>query len=275
MSSPARQTRSVTADLTFAVTRPATVVLQVAAAGEAEGRVEELTAVTDGTQVPVSTVSAPVAGRQHVLESPVGRLVVRYRATVPADASAAGPPTTAERIEALRPSRYCPSDRVLGLAGRLFAGIRDPADTVRAICEHVHSSTAYTAGSSGPSTDGVDTLLSGRGVCRDYAHAVATLCRASTIPARVVAVYAPGLSPMDMHAVVEADVDGTWSVWDATRLAPRRSLVRIATGRDAADTAFATVVGGHADLQEMSVGAVTDGDLPTDQGRELARLGQG
>ena len=66
------------------------------------------------------------------------------------------------------------------------------------------------------------------------------------IPARLVAVYAPGLDPMDFHAVVEADVDGTWRVVDATRLAPLPSLVRICSGRDAADTAFLTTLGGVA-----------------------------
>ena len=39
-------------------------------------------------------------------------------------------------------------------------------------------------------------------------------------PARVVSVYAPGLYPMDFHAVAEALVDGQWRVVDATLLAP-------------------------------------------------------
>ena len=58
------------------------------------------------------------------------------------------------------------------------------------------------------------------------------------MPARLAAVYAPGCEPMDFHAVAEAFVDGEWRVVDATCLAPRQSMVRIATGRDAADTAF-------------------------------------
>src|SRR6478736_7634733 len=53
----------------------------------------------------------------------------------------------------------------------------------------------------------VDVLLAGNGVCRDYAHPVVTLLRAVNVPARLVAVYAPGLSPMDFHAVAEAYVD--------------------------------------------------------------------
>ena len=45
--------------------------------------------------------------------------------------------------------------------------------------------------------------------------------------------------------------------------APRATLVRIATGRDAADTAFLTVVSGRADLVDVEVSAVAD-ELPGD-----------
>ena len=87
-------------------------------------------------------------------------------------------------------------------------------------------------------------------MCRDFAHLVIALLRARNVPARLVAVYAPGLQPMDFHAVVEAAIDGEWRVVDATTLAPRQSLVRIATGRDASDTAFLTVQSGRADLRQ-------------------------
>ena len=63
---------------------------------------------------------------------------------------------------------------------------------------------------------------------------------------------------MDFHAVAEAWIDGAWRVVDATTLAPRSTLVRIATGRDAADTAFLTIVSGRADLVEIEVTAVAD-----------------
>jgi transglutaminase-like putative cysteine protease len=88
------------------------------------------------------------------------------------------------------------------------------------------------------------------------------MLRALEIPARLVAVYAPGLSPMDFHAVVETDVDGTWCVVDATRLAPTSTLVRICSGRDAADTAFLSLFGGVARFQTMTVTATVDGRLP-------------
>ena len=119
----------------------------------------------------------------------------------------------------------------------------------------------------------VDTLLLGQGVCRDYAHLVVTLLRAVNVPARLVAVYAPGCDPMDFHAVAEAFVDGTWRVVDATCLAPRQTMVRIATGRDAADTAFLDNHKGAITLYGCTVTAVVDGELPQDSVHDPVSLG--
>jgi len=60
---------------------------------------------------------------------------------------------------------------------------------------------------------------------------------------------------------------------DATLLAPRASLVRIATGRDAADTAFLSTYGGAAELLEIEVMAVTDGPLPAEDVTALVTIG--
>ena len=72
----------------------------------------------------------------------------------------------------------------------------------------------------------------------------------------------PGLYPMDFYAVAEAFVEGQWRVVDATLLAPRQTLVRIATGRDAADTAFLDNHKGAITLNAIAVTAVVDGNLP-------------
>ena len=44
---------------------------------------------------------------------------------------------------------------------------------------------------------------------------------------------------------------------DASRLAPRPTLVRIATGRDASDTAFCVTIDGSAELVTSTIGACT------------------
>jgi transglutaminase-like putative cysteine protease len=248
--------------LEFDVTEPAEIALQIAAAAPAD---ESLT-VGDSLAV------RAIPGRQHLVRVPRGPLTIRYSATVPPGDESPPAVSEVDRIVALRPSRYCPSDRLGGFAANRFGGIGDTVTRVRAIVAWVHGHLVYTAGSSGPTTDAVDTLLSGAGVCRDYAHLVATLCRACDIPARVAAVYAPGLSPMDFHLVAEVAIDGVWRVWDATRLAPRQTLIRIVTGRDAADTAFATTIGGALTLTRTEILAVAAGDLPADDHHALISL---
>ena len=99
-----------------------------------------------------------------------------------------------------------------------------------------------------------DVLVQRAGVCRDFAHVALTLCRALSIPARYVSGYAVGLNPPDFHGFFEAYLGTRWYLFDATRMAPRDGLVRIGTGRDAADAAFATVIGA-ATLKDMTVSA--------------------
>ena len=248
--------------LVFEITEPAELVLQIAAAMPAT---ERLT-----TDQPVEIVELP--GRQHYLRADKGRLTVSYEAAVRPSSGRTPPVTEVERIVAMRPSRYCPSDRLAGFASREFGALDVPTAAVRAITDWVWTHLAYQPGSSGPTTDAIDTMLTGAGVCRDYAHLVATLCRAIDIPARVAAVYAPGLYPMDFHLVVETALDGQWRVWDATRLAPRPTLIRIATGRDAADAALATTLSGMLIMPEIQIIAVAGGDLPLDDHTALVSL---
>jgi hypothetical protein len=69
---------------------------------------------------------------------------------------------------------------------------------------------------------------------------------------------------MDFHAVFEAFENGRWYVYDSTGLAPRQSLVRIVTGRDAADAAFAATITGGAELESIEVSATVGASLPRD-----------
>ena len=61
-------------------------------------------------------------------------------------------------------------------------------------------------------------------------------------------------------------------VVDATGLAPRQSLVRIASGRDAADTAFLDNHRGSITLNSSVVSAWVEGPLPFDDVRDLVRI---
>jgi transglutaminase-like putative cysteine protease len=169
-----------------------------------------------------------------------------------------------DEITALRPSRYAESDRLPAFAQAEFATVTGVPERIAAVVEWTNANLDYVIGSSRPTDGSVDTMLSRQGVCRDYAHLVIALLRALDIPARFAAVYAPGLQPMDFHAVAEVAVGGAWRIVDATGLAPRSSMVRIATGRDSADTAFLSVYGGAVDLYETQVSAIIAGPLPYD-----------
>jgi transglutaminase-like putative cysteine protease len=267
------QPRRVGAHLAVRVSGQAELVLQIAVAGPAEDRTEEqLTIRRDGVPVSATEVDMGHGGRAHLLRLGQGLVTIDYSAAVSGFATRPEP-TQAERVIFLRPSRYAESDRLAAVARSEFAGIGAGPELLAAVSSWVGTQLSYVPGSSRPTDGAVQTLLQREGVCRDYAHLVIALLRALDVPARLAAVYAPGLAPMDFHAVAEALLDGQWRAVDATLLAPRASLVRIATGRDAADTAFLSAYCGAAQLIETQVTAVTDGPLPDEDVTALISIG--
>ena len=264
--------RQVSAHLTMDVEEPARVMVQLALADFAPMQVNEtLDAFSGGLPIEIREIVVPGEGRVHTCHPPPGRLEITYDAV--AEGVAAVPRVEdADRIRYRRPSRYAESDRLAPIAQAEFAGITEPSELLAAVSSWVGDRLSYVPGSSGPTDGAVDTMLKRSGVCRDYAHLVIALLRAMDVPARLVAVYAPGLHPMDFHAVAEVAVDDVWRVVDATLLAPRSSLVRIGTGRDAADTAFLSTYGGQVTLLESEVTATIDGRLPGDDITEMVSL---
>ena len=257
-----RMQRDVSSRIELTVTEPADLVFAVAVSGHYMPERESLTATLDGTPVDTVELQDAHGTRLHRVRSEPGRLVVEYSARVTGAGEIAGA-SAVDLLTYTRPSRYAESDALSPTAHAEFAGIDAPGGLLSAVSSWVGTHLSYVPGSSLPTDGAVRTILARQGVCRDYAHVCVALLRALGIPARLVAVYAPGLDPMDFHAVAEAWVDGAWRVVDATTLAPRSTLVRIATGRDAADTAFLNVVSGRADLVDVEVTAVAD-ILPAD-----------
>ena len=258
--------RVVTAHLELFVFDEADIVLSIAAAGDYERVDEQLLVTTEGRDVGFTQDD------QLYFVKNVGRglLLVDYQATIVGEAPVATA-TDLDVFRYIRPSRYCESDRLGPLARAEFAGL-EGADLLAGVSSWVGTNIAYVTGSSRPIDGAIATLLGREGVSRDFAHLTAALLRANDVAARVVSVYAPGLYPMDFHVVTEACIDGTWYVVDPTCLAPRSSLVRIATGSDASDIAFLTTLRGVVELNYMSVTATTAGSLPTDEITELVRL---
>lgn len=262
--------RQVGSRIALDVTEPADLVFAVAVSRHYSPSAEALAVTLDGAPVEASEVPDAHGTRLHRVRADAGRLQLEYAATI--DGSGENDDATeTDRLVYGRPSRYAESDVLAPTATAEFAGIDGHADLLASVSSWVGTRLAYVTGSSLPTDGAARTLLARRGVCRDYAHVCVALLRALGVPARVAAVYAPGLDPMDFHAVAEAWIDGAWRVVDATTLAPRSTLVRIATGRDAADTAFLTVVSGRADLVDVTVTAVAD-TLPDDDVTEFASL---
>jgi transglutaminase-like putative cysteine protease len=264
--------RQVGAELGVEITAPTTLEFQIAVAPHPNAEVSErLSFVLDGEPVQPLEISGVHGNRIHKLEVSVGNLTVDYAATIVGRTDPA-PVSEYDLSMYLRPSRYAEADKFYGFAATEFGDYADSTTLLERVSLWVGTRLNYVPGSSDPIDGAVETILAGAGVCRDFAHLVVALLRAVNVPARVVSVYAPGLYPMDFHAVAEAFVEGQWRVVDGTLLAPRQTLVRIATGRDAADIAFLDNHRGAVELNKLVVTAVVDGDLPIDSIGELVSI---
>lgn len=155
----------------------------------------------------------------------------------------------------LYPSRYCQSDKLYRLANNKFGNIEDPYLKVITLTDWIHSNVEYLSGSTDSQTSAYDTVTEQAGVCRDFAHLGIALCRALTIPARYFTGYAYQLNPPDFHACFEAYIGNRWIIFDATKLCPLNGFVKIATGRDASDTAIASLFG---NIESVSVKATCE-----------------
>lgn len=145
------------------------------------------------------------------------------------------------------PSRYCQSDRLLQLAADEFGALCPGYSRVLAIQHWVQKRVRFVSNSSNSTTSAVDTLIERVGVCRDFAHLMIALCRALNMPARIVSGtdYGadPALGPPDFHAYAEVYLGDRWYLFDPSGTGIPMGFLRLGTGRDAADVAFASLFG--------------------------------
>lgn len=195
----------------------------------------------------------------HRVTLPPGRTTVRHDAFVfvpsaPENIGAVDEPEpvgefSEDLLPYTLPSRYCDSDRLLDFAFKHFGEVPHGLQRVQAICDWVHRNVEYRFGTGSPNRTAFETIGQRYGVCRDFAHAAIALCRTFNIPARYVTGYVPDVAcqdpgtPMDFHAYFQVHVGYRWHTFDARFNAPRIGRVKIASGFDAVDGAFATIYG--------------------------------
>jgi transglutaminase-like putative cysteine protease len=254
----------VTTQLNYKVESPATFIFSVMPALNAYQTVQQESFILTPYAPYESFTVDTLGGRAMRVTAPIGLFSVNYTATIGLQVATANPAELPEIpylqlppevLPYLNPSRYCESDRLGRFAFKTFGALAPGYERVATIVDWVHKNIDYLSGSTNASSGACDVLLQRAGVCRDFGHLSVALCRAVGIPARYVSAYAPGLEPpADFHGVFEAYLNGRWYFFDATRMAPPSSFVRILTARDAADASFATIVG-KATMTSMQVSA--------------------
>jgi transglutaminase-like putative cysteine protease len=270
--------------LGYVVPEPSVFIFNVAAARCPRQRIvgEELRLTP--SLIPEELVIPETGARYTRLDVPAGRLSLHYEAHV---ALAPEPPrpasdtiaevgrTPTEALPYLFSSRYCQADLLTDLACQVAGGVPPGPAQVAGICDWVYTNLRYLPDASDSSTSALDTVRHRTGVCRDFAHLAIALCRAMGIPARYVTGYAWGLVMPDFHACMEAFIGGRWHLFDPSRKVATDRMVRIGTGRDAADASFATIFGDGrpSELTEMAVFAepVPDKTPPKTAGRNFPK----
>jgi transglutaminase-like putative cysteine protease len=252
---------SIDNELTYNVMQPSDFVFNIEAAkNQYQLIIDEK--LTFDPPLPYEQFTDPLLENRFVrIRANPGPLKVSYRATVGLNYMVSDPAIIQESpiatlpmetIPFIYPSRYCQSDLLMRMAQREFGMLAPGYARVEAICQWIRDHIQYQIGSSNPNTSAVDVLVQRTGVCRDFAHLAIAFCRALNIPARFIASYANFPDPPpDFHALFEAFLGGRWYLFDPTELAPRNQVVRIGTGRDATDVAFATIFG-TAQMTQMS-----------------------
>ena len=237
------------------------VLLQLEAAAIPEQIIERAHINIEGSQYFARVAAHDMIGDRIWIRTQ-GSLTVDYQATVTINRLlddchelAKTPPhmLPGETVQYLMPSRYCPSDQFHSFIDGEFPGLEGGALVV-AMRDWIQCHFSYVPGVSSSGTTAIDTFVRREGICRDYAHVLITMVRASGIPARFASVYALGIDPPDFHAVAEVFLGGEWHLVDATGMAKEGSMAKIGIGRDAADVAFLTAYGtAIMDAQSVTV----------------------
>jgi len=241
----------VTCGLDYTLQDPATFLFAIQCLKTGGQRILDESLVSD-PRLPVEEFGGGMNRFSRIRAVVPGDLKISYQADVRTSARIVavsalrtdGPETLSpEAIPFLFPSRYCQSDRLRQQAQDLFGHLKTTHAIASGVSDWISKHISYVGGSSGETCSAMETFERRQGVCRDFAHLGIAFCRVLNVPARYATYYAYQLDPQDFHACFEVFIGGDWYVFDATRHVPLNGLVRIATGRDAADAAVCTIFG--------------------------------
>lgn len=253
------QSYDIDCELNYRVTAPSTLVFKIEAAftNDQFVRSELLTTLP---RVPVARHTDALGTRTLRVSPPPGDFSIRYCASIDIQRQ---PPWEGLRevplehlpLEVLpfvTGSRYVESELLFHDALRWIGSHEAGWRRVERICRWVRQNIRYQIGTSLAYGTAQDVLRNRTGVCRDYAHVAIALCRALNIPARFVVGHVLWETPPpDFHALIEVWLEDRWVLFDPTAMAPTGDVIRIGSGRDAADLPFATIFG-QAEMTRMS-----------------------
>lgn len=212
--------------------------------------------------VPAVEFTDPFGNLCQRLVAPAGPFSIRISVDVEAADAADSAPGAyfidvqqlpVETLPFLLPSRYCESDRFTELASALCSDCAPGYDQCTAIVNYIRETLQYAPGEGQQIISAAEVNERSQAVCRDMAHLGIALCRALSIPARMVVGYLETLRPMDLHAWFEAYVGGRWYTFDPTQENLQGGRIAIAYGRDAADVAIYTQFGDPVELLRIDV----------------------
>jgi transglutaminase-like putative cysteine protease len=177
-----------------------------------------------------------------VMERPHDRLTVRVRGLVDTFDTHG---VVSGTVEPFRPALYLRETGLTAADGAIRAlarsacqGSDSPLDCLHRLMHAVRDAIDYETGQTETTTDAVQALNKGVGVCQDHAHVFIAAARSLGIPARYVSGYLMstegGVEADAAHAWAEALVpDLGWVGFDvANRVCPTEFHVRVSVGLD-------------------------------------------
>ena len=179
---------AISARFAFSVDRLSDVLLQFEAAAIPEQRIHDARCTMSPAEH-IARISAQDDIGERIWLHVNGRFEVSYTATAEVNRLLADVATLArlephelpaEAVQYLLDSRYCPADRFQPFVEAEFGGTNGGA-RVAAIRDWIAGNFSYEPVST-TSTTALDSFVERRGICRDYAHVLVTLARASAAP---------------------------------------------------------------------------------------------